>query len=94
MDEQDEDVEFKELRDRLEYHCGLVPDSGACVTDSKCLHDSLGILKVLNARVKLLESAIDAGGWDMSPCGSCGIVIVCLPDGLPMCEKCAMESSQ
>jgi len=37
----------------------------------------------------LLHDAIDRGGYDMSPCGSCSNPVVCIPDGLPLCEACA-----
>lgn len=41
----------------------------------------------------LLQDAIDRGGYDLSPCGSCGNPVVCIPDGLPLCESCALEES-
>lgn len=44
--------------------------------------------EVINSAVLMLQ-AIDRGGWDISPCGGCGDPVVCLPDGLPMCESCA-----
>ena len=36
-----------------------------------------------------LTEAIDRGGFDLSLCGRCGKLVVCIPDGLPMCEGCA-----
>jgi hypothetical protein len=33
--------------------------------------------------------AIQDGGFDLSPCGNCGTPVVCIPDGLPMCRRCA-----
>lgn len=30
---------------------------------------------------------------DRAPCMSCGEIIECLPDGLPMCEACAAEEA-
>jgi hypothetical protein len=36
-----------------------------------------------------LRKAIADGGFDLSPCGNCGTPVVCIPDGLPMCETCA-----
>ena len=41
----------------------------------------------------LLHDAIDRGGYDVSPCGSCGDPVVCIPDGLPLCESCALKES-
>lgn len=51
------------------------------------------MLDSVQARCDYLERAIDAGGWDLSPCGSCGTAVVCLPDGLPLCESCAAKAS-
>lgn len=39
-------------------------------------------------KIKQLQSAIDRSGFDVSPCTVCGYPVVCLPDGLPMCETC------
>lgn len=52
------------------------------------------MLDSVQTRCDYLSRAIEAGGWDMSPCGSCGTDIVCLPDGLPMCETCARKESE
>jgi len=38
--------------------------------------------------------AIERGGWDISPCGVCNLDVVCLPDGLPMCESCAKKEME
>ena len=38
-----------------------------------------------------LRAAIDRGGWDISLCGLCGLPVVCLPDGAPLCESCAKD---
>lgn len=51
------------------------------------------MLDSVQARYEALSRAIDAGGWDMSPCGGCGQAVVCLPDGLPMCDACVEKSS-
>lgn len=52
------------------------------------------MLNSVYARANRLSDAIDAGGWDMSPCGACGTAVVCLPDGLPLCEACARKESE
>lgn len=54
--------------------------------------------ELIAARVALeaydeLRAAIDRGGWDLSACGGCGEPVVCLPDGLPMCETCVAQTS-
>jgi hypothetical protein len=47
--------------------------------------------EILAAEVVRLSGAIDRAGWDISPCRGCGELIVCLPDGLPMCTECATK---
>lgn len=44
------------------------------------------------SRAIITAEAIDRGGWDMSPCMGCSLPVVCIPDGLPMCESCAEEA--
>ena len=36
-----------------------------------------------------LFAAIERSGFVLSPCGICGEVVVCIPDGLAMCKACA-----
>jgi len=100
MIESIEDIEFKaflvsrELQAflvSLEHRCHPHTHSGGLAADNRLLQKALILIRLFKAQSELLQLAIDAGGWDMSPCGRCGIVIVCLPDGLPMCEKCAMS---
>lgn len=43
---------------------------------------------------KLYMDAVIAGGYDISPCMVCGTSVVCIPDGLPMCETCAMKEAK
>lgn len=51
--------------------------------------------RVTEARsaLKTLHAAIDAAGLDVSPCMKCGCLVVCLPDGMPMCKACAEKQS-
>ena len=36
-----------------------------------------------------LRAAIDRSGMDISPCASCGLPVICLPDGLgSFCVEC------
>lgn len=44
------------------------------------------------SRTELAE-AIARSGMDISPCMNCGLRVVCIPDGLPMCEACANGQS-
>ena len=37
--------------------------------------------------------AILRSGFDLSPCRICGLPVVCIPDGLPVCEKCGRAES-
>jgi hypothetical protein len=39
---------------------------------------------------ELIDTLVRSG-LDISPCTSCGLDVVCIPDGLPMCEDCAMK---
>ena len=45
----------------------------------------------LAVAIRTAVQAIEAGGYDLSPCGQCGKPVVCIPDGLPMCEGCARK---
>lgn len=38
--------------------------------------------------------AIDRGGMDISPCLECGLPVVCIPDGMPLCEACATKDDE
>lgn len=40
-------------------------------------------------RETAFKNAIEHGGYDISPCKDCGTPIACIPDGLPMCRRCA-----
>jgi len=46
------------------------------------------------ARLRAMEQAFERSFYDISPCSSCGKPVVCLPDGLPICEKCAKEVAE
>ena len=39
-----------------------------------------------------IVAAVDRSGFDLSNCMDCGSMVVCIPDGLPMCEDCAMKA--
>ena len=41
--------------------------------------------------VSLFE-AIERSGFVLSPCGICGEVVVCIPDGLALCKPCAEKA--
>ena len=41
-----------------------------------------------------LALAIEIAGMDISPCGKCCLPVVCIPDGLPMCQRCAEEEGR
>ena len=38
---------------------------------------------------RVYMDALDRSAFDMSPCRVCGEPVVCLPDGLALCEPCA-----
>jgi hypothetical protein len=39
-----------------------------------------------------LVAAIERSGFDICPCMDCGALVVCIPDGMPMCEPCAVKA--
>ena len=39
-----------------------------------------------------LVAAIERGGYDVSACVICQELVVCIPDGLAMCEQCAEKA--
>lgn len=39
-----------------------------------------------------IVAAIDKSGFDLSHCMDCGTLVVCIPDGMPMCENCAAKA--
>ena len=53
----------------------------------------IGAKTVASLEVALaLVAAIDCGGYDVSPCMICQELVVCIPDGLPMCRHCAEKA--
>lgn len=43
----------------------------------------------LRQRLAVAEAALARSPYDISPCLLCGAPVVCLPDGMPMCQPCA-----
>lgn len=41
----------------------------------------------------ILADAVRRSGFDIAPCGDCGLPVVCVPDGLPICEQCASRET-
>lgn len=77
----------------------MTPDQWADWLEKKTLNSLFGktsidnkfafkIAKLLREYAAITD-AIKDGGYDLSPCGQCCKPVVCLPDGLPCCEKCA-----
>jgi hypothetical protein len=48
-------------------------------------------IKPYKARVLALEAAIERSGMDLTSCLKCSKEVVSVPDGLAMCEACAIE---
>lgn len=64
---------------------------GEWQSETGCTHPAAAHQKIAD-RDDLLSgvaASIDLSGLDVSPCMDCGTPIVCIPDGMPMCEKCA-----
>ena len=64
----------------------LFPDG-----DGSLVSPLLRRAQAAEAEVERLRDAITAGGFDLSPCRMCGRTIVCVPDGLALCESCAKD---
>lgn len=45
----------------------------------------------LNQKNDALLAAISRGGSDISPCRVCGEPVVCLPEGLCLCDACSAK---
>jgi hypothetical protein len=41
-----------------------------------------------------LTELLDRSGMDLSPCKSCGGLVVCIPDGLALCKRCAEKAGE
>lgn len=39
-------------------------------------------------RPLIIAEAYARSGFDISPCGMCSKLTVCIPDGLPVCDAC------
>jgi len=39
----------------------------------------------------IVLGAIERSGYDICVCMDCGAPVVCIPDGMPMCEPCAVK---
>lgn len=48
---------------------------------------TVGALEVALSMV----AAIERSGFDLSHCMDCEEMVVCIPDGMPMCERCATK---
>ena len=44
-------------------------------------------------RAIIYLDALAVSGMDISPCKECGAPVVCIPDGLPCCEPCAVKEA-
>lgn len=63
--------------------------------NAKCeaeLVKSDAMLQRVQSALKELHAAIERGGLDISCCMDCGAPVVCIPDGLPMCDGCAANA--
>ena len=39
----------------------------------------------------VIKEIVDWSGYDLSKCMACDRPVVCVPDGMPMCEPCAAK---
>jgi hypothetical protein len=42
----------------------------------------------LEKQIATLTNAIKNAGMDLCPCRLCGHLVICIPDGLPICKDC------
>jgi len=61
--------------------------TGDVASSSKSLDSEL-------AGLRAFKEAYERSGLDVSPCMSCGESVVCVPDGMPMCETCADKEAE
>lgn len=45
-------------------------------------------------RLRELRAAFDRSGLDVSACRDCGEAVICVPDGLALCEPCATKGDE
>lgn len=55
-----------------------------------CRHE---IHRLENLNGLILEG-VKRSGQIFGPCRICGLPVVCIPDGLPVCEPCAVKEIQ
>ena len=51
--------------------------------------DEIRGLKAEIERLRAIENAYHRSDLDIEPCLHCSLPVVCLPDGMPLCEACA-----
>ncbi len=40
----------------------------------------------------ILQAALKRSPYDVGPCGECGEPVVCIPEGLALCNACAAKT--
>lgn len=65
------------------------PDEAARLVSERLAAVAEMEANALDVSVEELKAALARGGFDVSPCMSCGEAVVCISDGMPMCESCA-----
>jgi hypothetical protein len=53
---------------------------------------TVAAFEVLTEHHRALTKAIERSGYDLSVCMDCGAPVVCIPDGMPSCEPCAVKA--
>lgn len=80
-----------QLRSEAIYYAnrGVLMDAGSIVKSLDAALTPTPDAAEKPSRADALQAAIDNAGLDVSVCSECGRVVACIPDGMPMCEKCA-----
>lgn len=75
--------------DWVEFDLRTDPDEAARLVGERLAAVAEMEANELDVSVEELKAAIERGGFGVSPCMSCGEAVVCIHDGMPMCESCA-----
>ena len=84
-------------RDELELVRKKVRDQTVAALEvalRTCKRLSDDLLSVHAAQSNAWNQLLKRSGLDMSPCKSCGEMIICIPDGMPMCQMCAAKGGE
>jgi len=62
------------------------------MTDTTPTFEGPSEVESLRASVEMYRSALARSPYDINLCMVCGEPVVCVPDGMPLCENCEVDS--